>query len=161
MQPCGLFIDLDNGFLAASPDGLIGADGIAEVKCPESRKNEEPAKAAELYNDRRYTGETPKLSTRHYIYYQIQGQLHITGREFCEFIVYANQKIHVQRIHSDNDFWRTEMEPLLTRFYNECVLPELVDSRLDRNMKIKDPPYILDAINKRKIKQKKINLSGS
>lgn len=33
-QPCGMFIDLIHGFLATSPDGLIGTDGIAEVKCP-------------------------------------------------------------------------------------------------------------------------------
>lgn len=31
---CGLFIDSEIPFLGASPDGLIGDDGIVEIKCP-------------------------------------------------------------------------------------------------------------------------------
>lgn len=34
VRSCGLFVDMQYGFLAASPDGLIDADGIIEVKCP-------------------------------------------------------------------------------------------------------------------------------
>ncbi|XP_074028816.1 uncharacterized protein [Leptinotarsa decemlineata] len=30
---CGLFIDEDNPLLAASPDGIVGEDGLIEVKC--------------------------------------------------------------------------------------------------------------------------------
>lgn len=33
---CDLFIDKKYPYLAASPDGLIGTDGIVEVKCPSS-----------------------------------------------------------------------------------------------------------------------------
>lgn len=155
VQPCGLYIDLKNGFLAASPDGLIGTDGIVEVKCPETMRNETPKKAAEKYNDSKYTGTTPKLSAKHLFHYQIQGQLHITGRTFCDFIVYTEHGIDVQRIERDDEFWQTEMEPFLTRFYKECVLPEIVDPRLERSMKIRDPPYILDAIAEKKRKAQK------
>jgi hypothetical protein len=35
------------------------------------------------------------------------------------------------------------MEPKFIQFYMECILPELVDARHRRNMKIRDPPYIL------------------
>jgi hypothetical protein len=45
------------------------------------------------------------------------------------------------------------MEPKLVQFYIECILHELVDPRHTRNMKIRDPPYILQAI---KEKQKEI-----
>jgi hypothetical protein len=34
------------------------------------------------------------------------------------------------------------MEPKFVQFYMECILPEL-DARHRRNMKIRDPPYIL------------------
>lgn len=34
VDKCGLFIHERLPFLAASPDGLIGKDGIIEVKCP-------------------------------------------------------------------------------------------------------------------------------
>lgn len=32
--PCGLFIDSEIPFLAATPDGLVGNDTIVEIKCP-------------------------------------------------------------------------------------------------------------------------------
>nr|CAD7419298.1 unnamed protein product [Timema cristinae] len=31
---CGLFVDKDQPFLVASPDGLVGDDEIVEIKCP-------------------------------------------------------------------------------------------------------------------------------
>ena len=38
------------------------------------------------------------------------------------------------------------MEPKLIRFFFLCMLPEIVDGRYLRNMKIREPVYILDAI---------------
>lgn len=38
VQRCGLHVNLEYGFIAASPDGLIGTDGIVKVKCPLSKK---------------------------------------------------------------------------------------------------------------------------
>ena len=34
VEDCGLFVDMHTGFLAASPDGTVGKDGLVEVKCP-------------------------------------------------------------------------------------------------------------------------------
>lgn len=34
IRPCGLFIDPQIPYLGATPDGLLGEDGIVEVKCP-------------------------------------------------------------------------------------------------------------------------------
>nr|CAD7418951.1 unnamed protein product [Timema cristinae] len=31
---CGLFVDKDQPFLAASPNGLVGDNEIVEIKCP-------------------------------------------------------------------------------------------------------------------------------
>ncbi|KAF2891743.1 hypothetical protein ILUMI_14430 [Ignelater luminosus] len=33
VQTCGLFIDKNNPFMGARPDGLVGENGITEVKC--------------------------------------------------------------------------------------------------------------------------------
>ncbi|CAN7975931.1 unnamed protein product [Ixodes persulcatus] len=38
VERCGLLVDIEHGFFAASPDGLIGDDGLIEVKCPDSDK---------------------------------------------------------------------------------------------------------------------------
>ncbi|GFU44908.1 yqaJ domain-containing protein [Trichonephila clavipes] len=35
---CGLFVDQDKPFLCASPDGLVGDDGLIEIKCPYSAR---------------------------------------------------------------------------------------------------------------------------
>ncbi|GFS73479.1 yqaJ domain-containing protein [Trichonephila clavipes] len=37
---CGLFVDKDKPFLCASPDGLVGDDGLLEIKCPYSARFE-------------------------------------------------------------------------------------------------------------------------
>ena len=39
IKPCGLFIDIENPFLGASPDGLIEDNGLVEIKCPMSAEN--------------------------------------------------------------------------------------------------------------------------
>ena len=34
LRPCGLFVDTEAGYLAASPDGVLDEDTLVEVKCP-------------------------------------------------------------------------------------------------------------------------------
>ena len=53
-------------------------------------------------------------------------------------------------VERDDLFWKTKMEPILSRFYDNCLLPEILDSTYCRNMPIRDPEYILDAAKKRK-----------
>lgn len=53
VQPCGLFIDLKHGFLAATPDGLVGTDRIVEVKCPLKYKEHEPLEAARNFSEKK------------------------------------------------------------------------------------------------------------
>ncbi|KAH0535090.1 hypothetical protein KQX54_013215 [Cotesia glomerata] len=57
-------------------------------------------------------------------------------------------------IEKDDNFWEEKMEPLLTQFYKECVLPEIIDSRKNRNMKIREPSFILEAQRKAEEKKK-------
>lgn len=45
IEPSGLFVDSEQFYLAASPDGLIGDDGLVEIKCPSSAKNVSPEEA--------------------------------------------------------------------------------------------------------------------
>jgi len=53
------------------------------------------------------------------------------------------------------------MLPSLSRFYFECMLPEILDSRYNRNMPIRNPKYIIETKEKlsksRNIKWQKIN----
>ncbi|EFA05817.1 hypothetical protein TcasGA2_TC008599 [Tribolium castaneum] len=36
---CGFFVDKEKKFLGATPDGLVGSNGIVEIKCPFSARN--------------------------------------------------------------------------------------------------------------------------
>lgn len=44
------------------------------------------------------------------------------------------------------------MQEELVKFYMNCLLPELIDPRHLRNLTIKEPDNILEAINKKKAK---------
>lgn len=51
----------------------------------------------------------------------------------------------VLRIERNYVFWKQKIEPYLLKFYMNCMLPELVDPRFNRNMVIRDPGYIIEA----------------
>jgi hypothetical protein len=38
IEKCSLFVDSEKRFLVASPNGLIGATSVVEVKCIETKK---------------------------------------------------------------------------------------------------------------------------
>jgi predicted phage-related endonuclease len=80
-------------YAGGSPDGLIGDDGIIEVKCPYN-----PANHVETV----ITNEVPDKHS-----FQIQGNLMVTGRQWCDFISYdprvqeESLQIFIQRVHRD------------------------------------------------------------
>lgn len=86
-----------------------------------------------------------KMNRNHRYFYQVQDQLNITRREYCIFAVWTPQSMKILCIDADNIFWRNKMLPFLTRFYNECMLPKILDSRHNRHMPIRDPRYIIEA----------------
>jgi len=77
-------------YLASSPDGLIGDNSIIEIKiCPFSIRDFTP-KNAYKENKIKYLkqkGNKLVLKKSHDYYFQVQGQLHITQRKFCYFVV--------------------------------------------------------------------------
>jgi len=61
-------------YVGGSPDGFIGVDGIIEVKCPYVSANHvKTMLTQDISND---------------YYFQVQGNLMVTGREYCVFISY-------------------------------------------------------------------------
>lgn len=78
-------------WLGASPDGLIGEDGLIEIKCPNT------ATHLEYWFD----GEAPAKYHK-----QIQCQLWVTKRSWCDFVSYDPRldinKLFVVRVERDN-----------------------------------------------------------
>ena len=40
----------------------------------------------------------------------------------------------IEKIERDNAFWDNDMKDKLTKFYNDCLLPELIDPRYPQSL---------------------------
>jgi len=66
----GGFWEMDE-WTGASPDGLVGDDGLLEIKCP-------------AYNTQIEYLLRQKLPSEYF--YQVHGQMLVTGRQWCDFV---------------------------------------------------------------------------
>lgn len=137
MCSAGFVIYEDKPYLGATPDAYIHDPnrreqyGLIEIKCPYKYRNVTPEGAC-LSSDFCSTIST-QAGTRtinlkqNYPYYsQVQGQLAITGRKWCNFVICTNKGISVETIAYDEDFWNDRLLPTLVGFYENCVAPEIV-----------------------------------
>ncbi|WP_424696978.1 lambda exonuclease family protein [Haemophilus paraphrohaemolyticus] len=63
-------------FAGASPDGFVGAEGLIEIKCPNTATHIETLRKKEPID--RY-------------YKQMQWQMAVTGRKWCDFVSFDNR----------------------------------------------------------------------
>lgn len=158
VRSCGLFVDRENPFLGASPDGLVDDDKIVEVKCTPSIGK---TSLVDATLDKKFkfclevteTGQL-QLKQNHKYYWQVQGQLNITNKSKCIFILLSQgNDLFIQHIDRDEHLWRSKMLPKLISFYMDCMLPEIIDPRIPRGLRIRDSAKITEAqflIKKRK-----------
>ena len=75
-----------------------------------------------------------QLKRNHNYYYQLQGQLFVSGFEHIDFIVYfgRGKPLFVERIFFDSNLVHTNMIPRLEYFYKRAFLPELLTERVKR-----------------------------
>ena len=58
-------------------------------------------------------------------YSQIQGQMAIGERTWCDFVAYTSKGLSVQQIPYDPQYW-TDNLPKILSIYNDCIVPECV-----------------------------------
>ena len=106
-RECGLFIRETKQFLGASPDLLVECSccgkGILEVKCPFCIANDIPTHLN--LDDLVRINDEVTLKRKHSYYAQVQGQLAVTKREWCHFLVYTKTGYHLECIQLDKDYW--------------------------------------------------------
>ena len=95
-------------WFGCSPDGLIGDDGLIEIKCPNSATHWEYFKA--------------KKSPQKYVT-QMQTQLCVTGRKWCDFVSFdprmpTRSQLLIVRVERDEAFI-AEIEEKVKQFLNE------------------------------------------
>ena len=137
--PVGFLVCQEYPFLGASPDGGVydlASDlhpfGFVEVKCPYSHHDNTPVEACsdpsfccEL--KRTSCGDTMVVLKHSHPYYcQVQGQLGIGNKPWCDFVIYTRRGLNVERIHFDQVFWNNRLLPKLIEFYDNCMAPEIV-----------------------------------
>ncbi len=121
--PCGLFVNTDYPFLGATPDGIISSEShsLLEVKCPFSARDSMISPESVSFLEK--SNETCNLKRNHNYYFQIQGQLGITKRKLCYFVVFTQIDIFVEEIVFDDAFFCKEIVPKLTEFYENHYRP--------------------------------------
>lgn len=107
VEPTGLWVHTDYMWLAGSPDGLVGNEGMIEVKCPYYRKvchKEVPI----------------------YYYIQIMACLEMTRREWCDYICWTPHSSTMFRITRDTELFDFLL-PWWGQVYScmQSALPEL------------------------------------
>lgn len=162
IQKCGIFIDKEHCFLGGSPDGLVNDNATVEIKCPSSAQDLTPEDAIKkrkcTFWKVHKNGEIGDINQNHNFYYQVQGQLRVTGRQFCFFTLWTPKGIKIAKIPRDDSFWEDKMFTKLKSFYMNCLLPEIIDPRHNRSMPIRNPLYIEEA--RQKAAQKKAKEAG-
>lgn len=94
-------LDEDWGTLGYSPDGLVGVDGLIEVKAPRAKTHVTTVIA----------GDVPT-----YNYAQLQAGLLVSGRKWVDFIPYVGGlPLWVKRVHPD-PAWHDAITAAVTKF---------------------------------------------
>ena len=119
LHSCGLLVQPQIAFLGASPDGLVcdkGSTGVFEIKCPYSAREMSILDAAQQIKHFYVTkeGEQISISKKHNCYYQIQGQLMISGLSFCDFVLCTKVDLFIERVNRDKAF----IDNMITSLHN-------------------------------------------
>lgn len=128
---CGLMLDKEYPFIAASPDGLLGELTAVEIKCPYTSRYE-IAHEGNVECLQKFGKNGLQLKTNHRYYYQVQGQLMVTGKLFCDFLVYTYKSLIRITVKRDEAFI-TEMRAKLVDFYDEYMRPAILNKYLYRD----------------------------
>lgn len=140
VHKCGLVLDKEMPFLAASPDGLVHCShcqpvqGLLEVKCPSVHKNKTPEEAC---SDSDFCCQLidghVRLKENHNYFFQVQGQMGVSGKLWCDFVIWTLKGMSVERISFQSAVWVT-MKSQLESFYVNAVVPELFSNRVKRGL---------------------------
>lgn len=90
---CGFYNHPEIEMSGASPDGLIGENGLIEIKCPNTATHIATLRGAEI------EGKYIK---------QMQWQMACTGTDWCDFVSFDprlpdEMQLHIRRVERDNE----------------------------------------------------------
>ncbi|KAK0152188.1 hypothetical protein N1851_006420 [Merluccius polli] len=122
----GFVIPPEAPHLGASPDGRIYDPsesppfGLVEVK---STTKHDASQVAHLKRENGYVS----LRQSHRYYWQVQGQLAVTGLEWCDFVTDTESNLYIERIWR-NDSFILKMKNKLDLFYYNTYMDVYLES---------------------------------
>ena len=146
----GLVIDTAYPHLGSSPDGIVHCSccgkGVIEIKCPYSCRDKTLLEAT---GDNRFCLEvvdgTHSLKQTHAYYYQVQAQMKLCKGLYCDFVVWTENDIVIQRILPDPDFIESAIDKC-TNLFKYAILPELLGKYYTRlPSQMVDTTVVVDA----------------
>ncbi len=108
VEETGLHVHPEHEWLAASPDGLIGDDGVAEIKCPFGLRAKDKPEFKPLYEQPHY-------------FAQVQIEMACTGRTWCAFYQWAPKGDDYNE-QAFSQAWFDEALPKLKAFYDAYLV---------------------------------------
>lgn len=113
-QTVGLIYKDDSCMVGCSPDGLVGEDGLLELKCPMPPKHllwlarcsateKKPAVCPPEHNP------------------QVQGQLWVSGRSWCDFMSYHPQLPPLLVRVEPDETYQAALDELMPKFVQEVI----------------------------------------
>lgn len=141
---CGLIINPNLPYFAASPDILINCDchgeGCVIVKFFKVMESAESfdvlcREPNHILNKR---DDFYELDKRHDLYYQIQLQINVAELKYCDVIIWSpkpNLRQLTLRVYVDYDFWKINVEKA-QKYHQVVVMPEILGKSYTRIGKI-------------------------
>lgn len=110
--------------IAGSADGIVGEEGIIEIKCPNKFYRN-----LSQHEEKLSTGwKPPKLYHAHIFdthYDQMQGCMAILGRKWCDYIVYTEEVVYTERIPFHEAYWKEELYPGIVDYLENVLKPAM------------------------------------
>lgn len=142
VEKAGFIINPLYPHIGASPDGLLSCmccgDGVLEIKCPYSLKSETLEGCEFLNADK-------TLKREHKYMYQVQTQLLVSNKDYCDFAVWTEKECSIQRIIPDQE----KIDEIIKKshvYFSEVILPEIVGNLFTREVEEKTRIPTLSAV---------------
>jgi putative phage-type endonuclease len=98
VEQVGFAVHPDLDYVGCSPDGLVGTDGLIEIKCP--------------FTSREHVRTLVSREIPEQYVAQVHGQLWVTGRRWCDFVsydprvIFDGAELAIVRVEMDEDVIR-------------------------------------------------------
>lgn len=125
----GLHISTQHPFVGATPDGLVCCTccgkGVLELKCPFSmREVKDITEMVGAGSCLETVNGTVHLRRQHDYFYQVQTQMAVCNVQWCDFVVWTPNVLHVERVWKDEHFCE-DILAAARDFFIHAILPEL------------------------------------